>query len=498
MGIQVYFGSPARQHHGSKRQNYRETEKLLWTFSASSSFRGHNLLFSAVHLTIARVIRRMCSISERYPHEVSDDKTIGPKYLEKVWKETFEDYRNPKCPKTEVKKFIQHITEKLKTTTKNTKRACYIEKFDSHWFEVCFAYSEICCIWAQRIKKILPQVKSFHIGFQHAQNIQYSLFDEIRDFGLKLRYEMTPSNESFFPSAVYSALGYNEGSMRDTLYKFALNSRGFTSRNMLERIIWEFLGLKAPADIPKEKEHEIFSDVDIIPRDPDFWQFTFFQKIFYSSSYYYFDSKESQKDVLSLLKEHFSHFMHHDASGSTVGHLVKVFIPSSYQSRAMPHALPYPVQFEMKKPIIISLKVKVDQAQTDSGIKLSLHVDPSVYFSSLYTNEVLNLGDCKHFGVYHENKDSVFLPLRCNTGIWTLSKDSRVLQLPRTSQEDFHLQLYSWNICRQTLFGFHTIYRREETNQDHTISVCETFDNPHSGTATFRRQNFHRRHEIWS
>lgn len=43
--------------------------------------------------------------------------------------------------------------------------------------------------------------------------------------------------------------------------------------------------------------------MEVIARDPEFWRFTVYEKLFYSTSYYYFDAEETNReDVLSISK----------------------------------------------------------------------------------------------------------------------------------------------------------------------------------------------------
>ncbi|GFY42879.1 uncharacterized protein TNIN_267811 [Trichonephila inaurata madagascariensis] len=274
---------------------------------------------------------------------------------------------------------------------------------------------------ARRIKKVLPQVKRFHVGKHHAQNIYDSWFDTIRNFGLEHRYEMTPSNESFFPAAVYGALGYNTDTLKDYFYKFALNAQGFTSRNFHDAFLQAF-NIRPSEDIPKVKIPEIFPEAHVVPRDPEFWRFTVFQKMFYINSYYYYDSEEHQTgDIFELLKEHFLHYFT-DVNGRVSGHIVQVYMPSTYQTRAVGHALPYPVQFEMRNPLLLSWKFDIKPI-IENSFGYSIDIIPSVYYSTLYSNQILNLGDCKHIGVYHEKKIAATYPFKV---ILTIESDGKM------------------------------------------------------------------------
>ncbi|PRD35576.1 UNVERIFIED_CONTAM: hypothetical protein NCL1_11184 [Trichonephila clavipes] len=126
--------------------------------------------------------------------------------------------------------------------------------------------------------------------------------EAIRNFGLEHRYEITPSNESFFPAAMYTAFGYNTDTLKDYFYKFALNAQGFTSRNFHDAFL-QLFNLRPSEDIPKVKIPEIFPEAHVVPRDPEFWRFTVFQKMFYINSYYYYDSEEHQTgDIFHLFR----------------------------------------------------------------------------------------------------------------------------------------------------------------------------------------------------
>lgn len=291
-------------------------------------------------------------------------------------------------------------------------------------------------ITARRIKKVMSQIKRFDVGQHHALNFFDSWFDGIRNFGLEHRYEMTPSNESFFPSTIYSAFGYNTDTLKDYIFKFGLNAQGFTSRNFHDAFLRLF-NLKPSDDIPKVKIPEIFPEVDVVSRDPEFWRFTVYEKLFYINSYYYYDSKEHQTgDVFHLIKEHYLRYFT-DESGKMSGHIVQVFLPSSYQTKAVPHALPYPVQFEMKNPLLLSWKFEIKPTTVEDSLGFSVDVSPSVYYSTLYTNQMLNLGDCKHIGVSYEKKLAATYPFKVILYVTTDSKLHLDYSFPELNKKIF-------------------------------------------------------------
>ncbi|KAF8781742.1 hypothetical protein HNY73_012109 [Argiope bruennichi] len=148
-------------------------------------------------------------------------------------------------------------------------------------------------------------------------------------------------------------------------------------------------------------------------RATEFWRFTIFQKLFYSMSYYYMDDMEYPRgDLLDLLKDHIKQFLTWER-GTIHGHIVKVWMPSTFQSRSFVQTLPYPVQFEMKNPMLLSLKL--DIKRKNNGFSADIH--PSPYHSMLYSNGMLNLGDCKHVGVYHETKIATTYPVKITVAV---------------------------------------------------------------------------------
>ncbi|XP_055934149.1 uncharacterized protein LOC129963676 [Argiope bruennichi] len=474
---------------------------------------GFGMYYSAAHMAVARVIRNICAVSNGIEVEV-DNK---PNYLQMLLKETDDDYKNIGCPKTDVKRFIMDVTQKLKGNTDRLKRIIYIDSLtqtglksvipivkpyvqgysisgetpsyvdfvrsaainalhnlvDKHskeikdivlpiytnkteppkirtaafgvfarsyptlgdlqhvaeetWHEPSIEVgsyvtstletlgnSSIPCdqLTASRIKKVLPRIKRFAVGKHHAQNVLTTIFDDIRGFGIEHVLEYTPSNESFIPSTIYAALGYNADSLRDFYYKYAINSQGFNSFNIWDKVL-EVFSLHPAESIPKQKESDIFPQVKMADRATEFWRFTIFQKLFYSMSYYYMDDMEYPRgDLLDLLKDHIKQFLTWER-GTIHGHIVKVWMPSTFQSRSFVRTLPYPVQFEMKNPMLLSLKL--DIKQKNNGFSADIH--PSLYHSMLYSNGMLNLGDCKHVGVYHETKIATTYPVKITVAV---------------------------------------------------------------------------------
>ncbi|XP_035233591.1 uncharacterized protein LOC118205412 [Stegodyphus dumicola] len=115
---------------------------------------------------------------------------------------------------------------------------------------------------AERIKKILPLVKKFDRGQQHAKKVLRSYYDKLSELGVVNELEITPSNESFIPASLYSVLGYNLNSLSEVISEVALNIEGLNSRNAFDSIL-RLLKLKPAEEIPKSVEEDIFSDVNI-------------------------------------------------------------------------------------------------------------------------------------------------------------------------------------------------------------------------------------------
>ncbi|KAF8781744.1 Vitellogenin like protein [Argiope bruennichi] len=288
---------------------------------------GFGMYYSAAHMAVARVIRNICAVSNGIEVEV-DNK---PNYLQMLLKETDDDYKNIGCPKTDVKRFIMDVTQKLKGNTDRLKRIIYIDSLtqtglksvipivkpyvqgynkrhrppdiyqqneppkirtaafgvfarsyptlgdlqhvaEETWHEPSIEVgsyvtstletlgnSSIPCdqLTASRIKKVLPRIKRFAVGKHHAQNVLTTIFDDIRGFGIEHVLQFTPSNESFIPSTIYAALGYNADSLRDFYYKYAINSQGFNSFNIWDKVL-EVFSLHPAESIPKQKD-PIFS-----------------------------------------------------------------------------------------------------------------------------------------------------------------------------------------------------------------------------------------------
>lgn len=72
-----------------------------------------------------------------------------------------------------------------------------------------------------------------------------------------------------------------------------------------------------------------------------------------------------------------THYFRRNEQGVIEGHLVKVYIPSSYRSKAIGYAMPYPVEFEMRNPLVISLKLKINQTPTPGfGVGYTADITP--------------------------------------------------------------------------------------------------------------------------
>ncbi|CAL1274401.1 unnamed protein product [Larinioides sclopetarius] len=526
---------------------------------------GYGMYYSAAHITVARVIRNLCAVSNGIP-EVEKDSRAN--YLQMLLRETDDDYKNSGCPKAEAKKFIMDISNKLKDNQDRVKRIIYIEalsqtglksvisilktiveghvsnatpsyrdyvrtvaihalhnlvgKHPKHirdivlpifsnkteapkirtsafgvfvrsyptlgdlqyvaeqtWHEPSievgsyvtstletFGNSTIPCdqLTAHRIKKILPQIKRYPVGKHHAQNVLQTIFDEVRGLGIDHRFEFTPSNESFFPSTMYTALGYNADSLRDVFFKYALTSQGFNSLNVWDNVL-KYFGFKVAENIPKSKESEIFPTIKMVDRASEFWRFTIYEKLFYSMSYYYMDDQEYQNgDILALLKQHITNYLKMERNGNLHGHLVKVWMPSSFQSKAFAQTLPYPVQFEMRNPMLLSLKLNIKRQEAG----YSVDIRPSYYQSMLYSNQMLNLGDCKHVGVYHEKKLAVTYPIKfaltVNEGKYSLSYSFP--PLPK--------KIFTYHSEAGTFASKHTLEVQPTSTEKRTIKTIPT------------------------
>ncbi|XP_015930210.1 vitellogenin-6 isoform X2 [Parasteatoda tepidariorum] len=276
-----------------------------------------------------------------------------------------------------------------------------------------FGNSSIPChqITAQRIKKVIPQVKRFSVGVHKAKNAIFDYWNDTRRIGLLHHIDYMPSNESIIPSAMYGYLGYYTDSIKDNYFEYALLPQGLSAPKIFDRIMKIF---NSPAeDIPKSSESKIFSDMNIASRNSEPWRVFAYNKLFYSSSYYYFDEEETsthRSDIMSLMKDVLDHYIQKDSQGRYSGHFTKLFIPASFHAKTISQSVPYPVQFEKKHPILFSLKVESEKTSSDKmGYKV--HVTPSVYSSIIHTNEILNVGDCKRIGVYHEHKTVATYPV---------------------------------------------------------------------------------------
>ncbi|XP_035233932.1 uncharacterized protein LOC118205756, partial [Stegodyphus dumicola] len=159
--------------------------------------------------------------------------------------------------------------------------------------------------------------------------------------------------------------------------------------------------------------------VNIAGKDPESWRLTIFKKLFYINWYYYLDEDSIKGNLVNILRDYLSHHLNLDYIGNLEGHIVKVFIPSSYHTKAVSKIVPVPVGFEITNPLLLSLKIKAKKAEIESpqGLSYSLSVRPSVHHSILHSNQILDLHDCKHIGVYHEKKISASYPIELKLAI---------------------------------------------------------------------------------
>ncbi|GFQ97316.1 uncharacterized protein TNCT_59671, partial [Trichonephila clavata] len=374
----------------------------------SRETKGYGMYFSTSHIAVARVIRMLCANDDRHPEEdtrgqnlhtmlqrrercpkqvvkkfitdiaaklkVTTDKMKRVIYIETLSVTIFalhnivakhpQEVRQIVLPvyvnKTEPPKirtaafgvFIRSYPSlgelQLVATETWTEPSLEVGSHVTHTLDTLGNSSDPCYQQTvQHIKKVLPQVRRFYIGKQHAVNMYDSWFDTIRNFGLEHRFEMTPSNESFslLQCTLLSATILAPGGITYTKYgqkfSFALNAQGFTSQNFHDAFL-QFLNLKPSEDIPKVKIPEIFPEAHVVPRDPEFCD-SLFSKSCSINSYYYYDSEEHQTDdIFHMLKEHFLQYFT-DENGRISGHIVQVYLPSTYQTKAVGYALPSPV-----------------------------------------------------------------------------------------------------------------------------------------------------------
>ncbi|GBN46292.1 DNA-directed RNA polymerase subunit alpha [Araneus ventricosus] len=306
-----------------------------------------------------------------------------------------------------------------------------------------YANSSLPCLQllSHRIKLILPHSKRFEIGIHHSKNFLWDVFDENREFGISKHLMYAASNESIIPSILYGALALHDRGLTDHLYQFAITSQGLRANVILDQL-YKFFGLETSDTIPKNKESEIFPKTNIVPRDPEFWRMAMYHKMFYSVSYNYFDLKEAQMGTLDdFVHDFLNHYFKRDPKEGIRGHLVKLFMPSSYYTEAIGQALPYPIQFKRENLLLFSLKLKLKQENVKASKKVKVLVQPSSYFSTLYTNEILNLRDCKNVGVYHTSKAS--------------ASHSIELEFSKNSSGKFNFTYRFPNLPKQT-FAYHS------------------------------------------
>ncbi|CAL1274403.1 unnamed protein product [Larinioides sclopetarius] len=306
-----------------------------------------------------------------------------------------------------------------------------------------YANSSLPCIQliSHRIKLILPHSKRFEIGIHHSKNFLWDIFDGNREFGISKNLMYAASNESIIPSIFYGALAFHDRGLTDHLYQFAVTSQGLRANVILDHL-YKLFGLETADTIPKQKEGEIFSKTNIVPRDPEFWRIAMYHKMFYSVSYNYFDLKEAQMGTLDdFVHDFINHYFKRDPKEGLSGHLVKLFVPSSYHTEAIGQALPYPIQFKRENLLLFSLKLKLKQENVKGSKKVKVLAQPSSYSSTLYINEILNLRDCKNVGVYHISK--------------TASSHSVELEFSKNSNGKFNLTYRFPNLPKQT-FAYHS------------------------------------------
>ncbi|GFQ69744.1 DNA-directed RNA polymerase subunit alpha [Trichonephila clavata] len=257
---------------------------------------------------------------------------------------------------------------------------------------------------AHRIKTVLPQAKRFARGYHRSKNFWWDIFDNKREFGISKHIAYGKSNESFIPSIMYSSLAYQDHSFTDLLYEYAITTQGLNAID-----IWDFFlqmfDIPIAEPIPKYKEPLIFPKVNIPPRDQEFWRMTVHQKLYYTDLFYYFDAHDIRKQSFAnFVMDYFRHYFPKDPKGVHKGHFVKLFMPSSYHAQAIGQALPYPLQFERDNVILVSLKLTAQQEKGKASNKLKLLIEPSAYFTTLYTHQIMNLRDRRNVGAYHESK----------------------------------------------------------------------------------------------
>nr|AXN69712.1 vitellogenin-1 [Pardosa pseudoannulata] len=262
--------------------------------------------------------------------------------------------------------------------------------------------------FARRIQEVMPMVNRFDIGIQHAKNILWSYFDDVREFGLKGHISYTPNNESIVPSAMFHSLSYATDSLADTLIQGALHIQGLTQKRIIDYIDRTILGISPPEVISSSKDHEIFEEAKLVERIPEEMRLTIYRKMFYSSAFYYLDLQNIKTQV-DVLKDYLRAYLT-KTSYDYSGHLVKVYLPSYFHTETIAKTLPYPVEFQMFHPVVLALKVE-SLARNPTLANFHFFIKPSVYVSKLFLHHLKNVGDCKDIGVYHENKIAVTYPL---------------------------------------------------------------------------------------
>ncbi|XP_015921257.1 vitellogenin-6 [Parasteatoda tepidariorum] len=539
---------PQNIHHPTKK-TITDLSRLLNAKIPETT--GYTLFYSAAHMAVARVIRRMCA----YPLPEQDEQNLQSSQqsysLRNMWQSQSEPLKEGsdkfrmylECPEKAATHFIERVTDSLLKTQNKAKRVIYIETlsltglpevlptlrkyvhsnpkdrsifpgltvsyvdyiktstiFALHnlagrsprqvqdilvpvffnvtlppkvrnsafsvlvksqptlalleqiaalsWREPSeevasyvtstfesFGNSSLPCYQSlsQRLRKVYPQLKRHDGGIFNAKNILLDVFDELTGYGIEKRFEYIPSNESFIPNIFYSSVGYNVGNLKDYACQVAGNVQGITFRQIYDEIL-KRVSLTAPADISKEFEKTLFRDVTLVSRDPEPWKAIFFHKIFYSTSYYYLDANDfTTQDLYKMFLDLFTYYVK-DQGSEVSGHFVKLYIPTSFHSKSIFKAVPFPTQFEMKSPLLLSLKFKLTYP-TEKILDYKIDVQPSVYHSHIFVNEILNLGDCKRVGVYYEQKTAASYPFLAAINVersGKLSFSYKVPKLPKT------------------------------------------------------------------
>ncbi|GIX68549.1 DNA-directed RNA polymerase subunit alpha [Caerostris extrusa] len=238
-----------------------------------------------------------------------------------------------------------------------------------------YANASLPCLQllSHRIKLVISQIQRFDIGIQHSKDYLWTLFDVCNHY------------------------------------------TGMSANDLLDHVL-KFLGVREVDIIPKNTESSIFPKTNVVPRNQESWKMTMYNKMFYTVTYNYFDANDVKKT--GDTEDFMQHYFRKDGNHNIMGHLVKLFAPSSYHTEAIARTLPYPVEFKRENLLLFSLRFNFKYYKNKASKSLKLLLEPSAYLSTQYTNEMLNLRDCKTVGVYHTNKvafsDSVELEFAMN------------------------------------------------------------------------------------